>query len=244
MKKTNVALHSFNVLSLCSGVGGFELGLRLASVPHRVVCYVEGEAYCVGVLRARMEEGLLDEAPVWSDIRTFVARPWCEAVDLVTAGFPCQPFSSAGKKRGTDDPRHIWPSIARIIRECEPRAVFLENVQREAFREPWRDLQEMGFEVPPLVCVSAAELGAAHQRRRYFLLAYADSGWKSTLREHAQAFGVQEVAGSASWAREPAPEVLGMDDGVPYRVDRERALGNAVIPCVVARAWDILIAQL
>lgn len=117
------------VLSLCSGVGGLDLGLQLAAPASRVVCWVEGEAYAASVLANRMEEGLLDSAPIWSDLRTFDGRPWRGVVDCVTAGYPCQPFSLAGRRRGADDPRHLWPHVLRVLVECRAPLLFCENVR-------------------------------------------------------------------------------------------------------------------
>lgn len=160
-----------NVVDACAGVGGFSLGLKLAGTPARTVCYLEREAFCVAVLARQMQAGYLDSAPVWSDLRTFDARPWRGIVDLVTAGFPCQPFSHAGKLKREQDERHLWPDIARIVRECRPAGVFLENVSLRAFLEPLRDLRAMGFEVPPALRVSASDVGAPHRRDRWFVLA-------------------------------------------------------------------------
>ena len=115
-------------LSLCSGVGGIDLGLTIACPGYRTVGHVERETYAAAILVARMEEKALDPAPVWDDVASFDGRPWRGAVDIVTAGYPCQPFSVAGKRRGADDPRHLWPHVARIIGEVEPPFVFLENV--------------------------------------------------------------------------------------------------------------------
>lgn len=97
----------FTVLSLCAGVGGLDLGVRLAEPAARTVCFVEIEAYACAILAARMAENALDPAPVWTNLRTFDGKPWRGTVDCITAGYPCQPFSVAGKQRGAEDPsRH------------------------------------------------------------------------------------------------------------------------------------------
>lgn len=153
-----------NELALCAGIGGFPLGL---SATARTVCYVEREAYCVAVLVARMEAGDLDVAPVWSDLTTFDGHPWRGAVDIITAGFPCQPFSSAGKRRGMQDKRWLWPTIARIIDEVRPSWVFLENSPRiikAALYGLARDLDELGYDCAWDI-FSAAASGAPHIRK-------------------------------------------------------------------------------
>jgi DNA (cytosine-5)-methyltransferase 1 len=103
---TDARLHA---LSLCAGAGGIDLGLTIACPTYRTVCYVEREAYAAATLVARMEDKALDCAPVWDDVGTFDGRPWRGAVDILTGGCPCQPFSVAGKRKGVDDPRHLWP---------------------------------------------------------------------------------------------------------------------------------------
>jgi DNA (cytosine-5)-methyltransferase 1 len=125
---THVAPRPIRVLSLCSGAGAADLAVRLAFPGARCVCYVEIEAYACAVLAARMEDQCLDAAPVWSDLATFDGRAWRGAVDLVLAGFSCQPVSVSGRRRGSEDERWIWPHIARVIAECEPAYVVLENV--------------------------------------------------------------------------------------------------------------------
>ncbi|WP_036179787.1 DNA cytosine methyltransferase [Palleronia rufa] len=160
-------------LSLCSGAGGLDLGLAIALPGYRAVGHVERETYAAATLVARMEDAALDRAPVWDDVATFDGHPWRGAVDIVTAGYPCQPFSVAGKRRGADDPRHLWPHVARIIGECEPPFVFLENVAhhlRLGFPQVASGLVGMGYKLAAGL-FTAAEVGAPHRRERLFILA-------------------------------------------------------------------------
>ncbi|QDZ01473.1 DNA cytosine methyltransferase [Nitratireductor mangrovi] len=160
-------------LSLCSGAGGLDLGLTIAIPGYRAVGHVERETYAAATLVARMEDASLDQAVVWDDVATFDGRPWRGAVDIVTAGYPCQPFSVAGKRRGADDPRHLWPHVARIIGEIEPPFVFLENVAhhlRLGFPEVAAGLVGMGYKLAAGL-FTAAEVGAPHKRERLFILA-------------------------------------------------------------------------
>ncbi len=160
-------------LSLCSGAGGLDLGLAIAIPGYRAVGHVERETYAAATLVARMEDASLDQAVVWDDVGTFDGRPWRGAVDIVTAGYPCQPFSVAGKRRGADDPRHLWPHVARIISEVEPPFVFLENVAhhlRLGFPEVASGLVGMGYRLAAGL-FTAAEVGAPHKRERLFILA-------------------------------------------------------------------------
>lgn len=180
----NVAGAAVNVLSLCSGYGGLDLGVRLALPCARTVCYVEREAYLAGLLQARMEDGALDRAPVWSDLATFDGIPWRGCVELVTAGFPCQPHSVAGRRGGVEDERWLWPEIARIVREVGCRCVYLENVPglltSGGFGAVLGDLAALGFHAE-WTCVSAASVGASHQRERLFLLAVSERAERGAL---------------------------------------------------------------
>src|SRR5262245_28110808 len=166
-----------NGLALCAGAGGLELGIGLASDDRiRTVCYVEREAHAAATLVARMDDGALDPAPVWDDIATFDGRPWRGVVDIVSAGYPCQPFSVAGDRRGAADPRHLWPHVARIIDECGANLVVLENVPGHlslGFEAVAGDLERMGFRV---ACglFSARGVGAPHRRERLFVVAHRE----------------------------------------------------------------------
>jgi DNA (cytosine-5)-methyltransferase 1 len=164
-------------LSLCTGGAGLDLGLRLALGDVRTVCCVEHEAAAIEILAEAMEAGCLDEAPIWTDLRTFDGRPWRGVVDSLTAGYPCQPFSKAGRRRGQHDPRHLWPHVHRIIGEAEPGFVFLENVPDHlslGFRQVVQDLAGLGYEIAAGL-YSAEEVGSSQERERLFILAVADA---------------------------------------------------------------------
>lgn len=164
-------------LALCAGYDGLGLGLELALGPdgYRPICAVEVEAYPAAVLVARQQDGSLPPFPVWSDITTFDGHPWRGVVDAITAGYPCQPWSLAGKRLGAADPRHLWPHVARVVAEVQPPLVFLENVAnhlRLGFPDVGADLQRLGYRFAAGI-FSAAEAGAPHRRERLFVLAYA-----------------------------------------------------------------------
>jgi DNA (cytosine-5)-methyltransferase 1 len=163
-------------LALFAGCGGGLLGSRLLG--WRTVCAVEIEPYRREVLMRRQRDGLLDVFPIWDDVRTFDGRAWRGAVDIVTAGFPCQPFSIAGKKRGGEDERNGWPDTIRIIREVGPRFALLENVPgllvHEYFGTVLGDLAEAGFDAEWCV-LGADDVGAPHRRKRLWILAYSDA---------------------------------------------------------------------
>jgi site-specific DNA-cytosine methylase len=138
---------------------------------------VEHEAAAIEILAEAMEAGCLDEAPIWTSLQSFDGRPWHGVVDTLTAGYPCQPFSKAGRRGGRDDPRHLWPHVHRIIGEAEPGLVFLENVSDHlslGFHEIVRDLQGMDYRVAGGLW-TAAEIGSSQGRERLFILAVADA---------------------------------------------------------------------
>lgn len=170
----NVDSSAFKVMSLCSGGGGLDLGLALACENAVTVCYLEIEVYAAQVLAERMEEKALDEAPVFTDCRSFDGRPWRGKVDCITAGYPCQPFSVAGKRRGEEDPRHLWPEVRRLVCEVWPEWAYFENVTghlRLGFDRVLCDLAEIGYNVE-WTTLQAAEVGASHRRDRLFILAH------------------------------------------------------------------------
>lgn len=181
-------------LSLCSGYGGIDLGLRRAIPNLRTIAYAEIEAFAVENLLARMAGGQLDPAPIWPDLKTFPWGAFSDRVDILSGGYPCQPFSAAGKRLGTDDPRHLWPFIADGIRILRPRLCFFENVEGHislGLREVIGELESMGYSVSWGI-FSARECGAPHQRKRVFILAMANNGGSGLE-------GLRECRGSKGW---------------------------------------------
>jgi len=165
-----------NELALFAGAGGGILGGRLLG--WRTVCAVEKEPYCREVLLRRQRDGVLPLFPIWDDVRTFDGKPWRGLVDVVSAGFPCQPFSCAGRRRGADDDRNLWPETCRVLREVGPCFALLENVPgllaTDYFGGILGDLAEAGFDACWDV-VSAAECGAPHLRKRLWVVAHPKS---------------------------------------------------------------------
>lgn len=261
---------ALRTLSLCSGFAGLELGLRAAEPGARTVCYVEGEAYAAACLVARMGERRLDTAPIWSDVRTFDGKPWRGRVDCITGGYPCQPFSLAGKRLGADDPRHLWPSVARIVDEVRPEWCFFENVRGHVslgLRNVRCDLERMGYRVEAGI-FTAAEVGAPHERARLFILAHADDERRKSQRRcgvpnEGKSAQRHNVDGSScpplafppgpadqdTWWRvlnarpDLEPAICGVAHGLANRVDRLRGCGNGVVPAQAALAWRTLRAR-
>jgi len=174
-------------ISLCSGYGGIDLGLKRAIGSIRTIAYSEIESFVCSNLVAKMEAGLLDVAPIWTNLKTFPWGHFRGRVDILSGGFPCQPFSSAGRRAGDEDPRHLWPHILRGIRELgRPPIVFFENVEgiisSKLAGTEWsdptgtpvllhvlRELERVGYRATAGL-FSATEVGAPHQRKRVFIL--------------------------------------------------------------------------
>jgi len=166
-----------NELALFAGAGGGILAGHLLG--WRTVCAVEWNAYAAGVLVARQNDGLFPPFPIWDDVQTFDGRPWRGRIDVVSGGFPCQDISVAGKGAGIDGERSgMWRHMARIIREVEPRFVFVENSPALTFRGIDRvlgDLAAMGYNAEWGV-LGACDAGAPHKRERIWIVADADGG--------------------------------------------------------------------
>lgn len=165
-------------------------GVRCAVPGARVVGYVEREAFAAGILLARMGDEALEPAPVWcGNLEEFNACEWHREVDCITAGFPCQPFSAAGKQEGFDDERWIWPAITNIIRDIRPPLVFLENVPGlvagRGINRVLGDLAALGFDAE-WCSLSAADVGASHLRERVFILAVSSRGGLGVLRQSSE----------------------------------------------------------
>ena len=233
-----------NVLSLFSGIGGLDLGLERAGM--NVVGQVEIDPWCRKVLAKHWPE-----VPRHDDVRT--AAEWWggrPAPDVVAGGFPCQPVSVAGLKAAQEDPRWLWPAMAAVIATIRPAWLVIENVpglRKLGLADVLGDLARLGYRTRAGY-IAACEMGAPHPRRRLLTVAHAESvrcGQGRPGRPDldapartaeqtpvlADAHGIQaEPAGRGWWDAEPG--VARMADGLPDRVDRTRAIGNAVVPQV------------
>jgi len=176
-----VAVRPLNLISLCTGGAGLDLGVELVLPSARPVCLVEREAFAVAHLVEAMRAGLLAPAPIWSDARTFRGRRWRGCVDGLIGGIPCQPHSHAGRRLGAADERDLWSPTRRIIVQARPWFVLIENVPGMLSAKPgetpgaervWRDLQRLGFEVEGGL-FEAPEVGGTDERQRIFILGVA-----------------------------------------------------------------------
>lgn len=250
-----------NVLSLFAGIGGLELGLERAGMT--AVGQVELDPYCQRVLAQHWPE-----VPRHDDVLTFpdwwifgnypAPRP---CVDVVCAGFPCQPFSLAGKQLGTSDERWMWPATAAAIRAVRPVYVLLENVSAlvrdsRAFGTVLADLHTLGFDAE-WATLPASDFGAPTPRERVLVLAYptsVDGIARSRLVARrdgespiaARGLRSLDVAARRQAAREwlaAEPRVDRLVDGVPNQSHRLRCAGNAVVPAVAEHVGRLIAAD-
>lgn len=162
-------MNKLKYLSVCSGVGGFDYGLDRSGWSPVAMC--EAEDYPVAVLRRHWPD-----VPVHRDMRTLDGRQYRGGIDAVVGGIPCQPFSTSGKQRGTDDPRHLFPHFLRLMRESDAPVGLIENVRGllsnrggESFHIMLNAAVANGFRVEWQV-LEAATLGACHIRSRVFIV--------------------------------------------------------------------------
>ena len=236
--------------SMFTGIGGLDLGLERAG--FRIRWQAEIDRYACRVLAKHWPD-----TPNIGDVKRIdwendgldygdgIARSL--HVDVVAAGFPCQPVSQVGKRAEREDPRWLWPEVVRCVRDLRPRYVLLENVAgllTLGFGTVLADLAALGFDAEWSV-LSACALGAPHARERLFVVAHRDG---ERLEEQRRAGAVhqgrlvrwEQPEQSGWWTVEP--DVGRMVDGFPGRVDRLRGLGNAVVPQVAELVGRRLLA--
>lgn len=174
--------NPISIVEFCAGYGGLGLGIkRVLGERLRAVAYCELEGFAQANLVSKMEAGHLDAAPIWTDLLTFPYQDFHGLVDIAAAGIPCQPHSLAGKRAGGSDKRFLFGDWLDGLEKMRPRLIFIENV--EGFLSSHMPdgtlcvtytverLEKMGYRVEAGV-FSAAEVGAPHQRKRVFILAY------------------------------------------------------------------------
>jgi DNA-cytosine methyltransferase len=228
--------------SLFSGIGGFDLAASWIGWEN--VFQVEIDPFCNYIL-----EKHFPETKRHRDIKAFDGTEYKNQIDIISGGFPCQPFSSNGKRKGTTDERYLWPEMLRIIREVRPRYLVGENVPGivpDPFEQVCLDLEAEGYAVWPVI-IPALAVGALHRRDRVWIVANATN--HRCTQDYTEAL-LQDtpptrLAGGLPlqvWD-EPLPSptgFCGVPDGIPDRVDRLYALGNAIVPQVAYYIFGII----
>lgn len=235
------------LLDLFSGVGGFSLAARLMG--WDTVAFVEKDPFCQKILRKNFGEGIY----IHNDITSFSGTPFQGHADIITGGFPCQPFSFAGQRKGREDEQHLFPQMLRVISEVRPQWVIAENVRGllsiesgQLFSEIVSSLESTGYEVITF-CIPASAVGAPHRRDRVWIIgcsyesATSDSNsteCEGTVSSRTEWWGSGDRNGNA-WI-EAATRFCRVDDGIPSELDisgsrdnrtnRLRVLGNSIVP--------------
>lgn len=228
-------------IELFAGIGGIALAAEWAGI--ETVAFCEREPFCQKVLNKHWPD-----VPIFDDVCTLnravleergVIEPG-GTIDIISGGYPCQPFSNAGDRKGEDDDRHLWPEVKRLLQEIRPTWFIGENVAGHVtlgLDTVLFDLESIGYTWQPFV-IPASAVGAIHRRDRVFIIAHSDSnGLQGSIKKEVQRkqrLQRDSPYGSVEeWTRrsyEYQSKLCGSTHGIPNRVDRVRALGNAVVP--------------
>lgn len=219
--------------SLFSGIGGLDLGLERAGM--EVIWQSEIDPFASKVLKKHWPE-VVNHGDIKEINWDRVEKP-----DVICGGYPCQPFSLAGERKGTDDPRHLWPYVRNAISRLRPRYAILENVRGHLSLGGLSvigDLTAIGYDAEWRV-VSAAAVGGSHLRHRLFIVAYPTNVNVETPKVLWDATQSPRQPRRKTWAdvsrtqwEVHQPSMVGMANDVSDRVDRVKAIGNAVVPQV------------
>ena len=228
--------------SLFSGIGGFDLGLERSFKKHSIDCkiawQVEQNKYCQTILRKHWPD-----AKIYDDVRD-ITKNNVSLVDILIGGFPCQDISIAGKQGGIHAEKSgLWWEMLRIISELRPRIVVLENVSniiRLGGLDVLGSLAAIGYNAEWTI-ISARMFGAPHLRKRWFCVCYPSDSDGSFIQRAGKPCGIQEKesdsdmsiyrSGYGYWRKtEVVSPLCHVDDGIPDRLARLRALGNAIVP--------------
>ena len=236
-----------NGLDLFSGIGGISLALKQWVIP---LTYCEIDPYCQGILINRMYESKLFKSPIWDDIKTLNGCIYKGSVDIIYGGFPCQDISIGGNGVGLAGERSgLFFEIVRLAEEIKPKFIFLENVPAITCRggiKVVREVTELGYDCR--WCVVSANEFVDQDRERWFLLAKS----RSMRCEERPGKDLQQIRASSINEKPSDYKLSSMErwaafaksvretDGVPRKVDRIRALGNAVVPAQCKKAFEIL----
>jgi DNA (cytosine-5)-methyltransferase 1 len=192
-------------LSLFSGIGGIDLAAHWAGM--ETVAFCEREPFPQKVLRKHWPN-----VPIYDDVCTLTAERLKEdviigpgrTIDIISAGYPCQPFSNAGKRQGKEDDRHLWPEVHRLLQEIRPRWFVGENVAGHVtlgLDDVLSDLGDIGYTAQPFIIPSSA-VGAPHRRDRVFIVGYTASPGFQEWRQS----GLPEKSKETGAGMDPKPE--------------------------------------
>lgn len=235
-----------NGLDLFSGIGGMSLALKEWVRP---IAYCEIDPYCQCVLLSRMAEGRLYKAPISEDVYELTKLQFAGNIHIIYGGFPCQDISIAGLGKGLAGERSsLCYEIFRLANEIRPNFIFLENVPAITSKggiEVVTQITKMGYDCR-WITITASSLGAIHKRERWFLLAHSKGERfkeeRQPMREEERQprFDIETKFNTQNKRKESPSPFYRVGDDVSFRVDRVRALGNAVVPTQAREAFRIL----
>ena len=243
--------RKFRHLDLFSGIGGFALAASWVwGSAHQVVSFCEIDLFAQKVLKKHWPD-----TPIHDDIKSMNGEQYGR-IDILTGGFPCQPYSFAGERRGSKDDRALWPEMRRIIKESKPRWIIGENVAGFVSMDldkTLSDLETEGYETATLI-IPALAVKTEHKRERVWVIANAGlNGFQEIFmqpgtndpesKKNVIAPGCFRGPGLQISKRilwESNPGILRVGDGIPDRMDRIRALGNAIVPQLVANIMQAI----
>jgi DNA (cytosine-5)-methyltransferase 1 len=238
-----VRQENMRSIELFAGIGGIALAAEWAGI--ETVAFCEREPFCQKVLNKHWPD-----VPIFDDVRTLnkdvLEQRGIKEIDLISGGFPCQPYSIAGKKQGSEDERALWDEMFRIIKEIRPRWVVGENVDNftrmDDFEKANANLESIGYQVESFI-IPASAVGAPHRRNRVFMVGYSFSESELQTDKTTGTIGSnretrESIAGkfrgkvARTYWQANQPPICGMDDGISKELDKNRliALGNAVVP--------------
>ena len=222
-------MDKLNVLDLFSGIGGFSLGLE-ATGGFETKAFCELDKYCKSVLKKH-----------WPDTRQYddikeltydkLRSDGIDTIDIITGGYPCQPFSVAGKQKGTEDKRHLWPEYFRLVKECRPTWVIGENVSghiKLGLDQVIEDLESEGYATRTF-SISASSIGANHQRERIWIIANSDSNGLLKDDSNIRPQSTESIGKDSGSIRKDIPREQHMansNSGSEETLNQERVLGE------------------
>jgi DNA (cytosine-5)-methyltransferase 1 len=228
-------------LDLFSGIGGFSLGLE-ATGGFETVAFCDIDQYPRQVLQKHWPH-----VKQYEDIKELnyerLKADGINSIDIITGGYPCQPFSVAGRKKGEEDPRHLWPEYFRLIKECRPTWVIGENVSghiKLGLDTVLENLESEGYSARTF-SISASSIGANHQRERVWIVANTERiGQQGQGELVGSSSSTKNSDGQTGWSYDGSqgaegwwefePDVGRVAYGIPKRVDRLKSLGNSLVP--------------
>jgi DNA (cytosine-5)-methyltransferase 1 len=237
-------MNKLKLLDLFSGIGGFSYGLEQTQ-GFKTIAFCEKDAFCQKVLQKHW-----NNIKIYDDIRHIKGSEI--KADIVTGGFPCQPFSVAGKKRGTDDDRYLWDETIRVVAETKPKWFIGENVdglvnisEGKVLQQIQKDLEAESFQVQCLV-IPASGIGAWHQRKRVWIIGYSEHNGSLSNSISKLSNGCSEQ--TKSWW-ETQSKLCRVPNGISTELDKDRqnrikSLGNSIVPEIAREiGQSILIAE-